>query len=72
MTEQVVARIGAEHCRLEVVDVLAEPDKAEADRVLATPMLLRAEPSPRIRLIGGLHDPAVVFDSLQLPTGVAG
>ncbi len=67
VTEQVVEQIGAEHCRLEVVDVLADPASAEADRVLATPMLLRASPGPRIRLIGSLHDPEIVRASLQLP-----
>lgn len=64
-----MARIGPERCHLEIVDVLADPGMAEADRVLATPMLLRASPGPRIRLIGALHDPAVVLASLQLTDG---
>ena len=70
VTEQVVEQLGAERCHLEVVDVLADPGSAEADRVLATPMLLRVEPQPRIRLIGTLKDPAVVLAALQLPESV--
>jgi circadian clock protein KaiB len=42
--------------RLEVVDVLEHPDRAEADRVLATPMLLRVEPGAARRILGDLSD----------------
>ena len=41
---------------LEVVDVLAEPERAEADRVLATPTLLRVAPPPSRRILGDLGD----------------
>ena len=41
---------------LEVVDVLAQPERAEADRVLATPTLVRVSPAPSRRLLGDLSD----------------
>ena len=42
--------------RLEIVDVLEEPERAEVDRVLATPTLLRVEPGPCRRILGDLGD----------------
>ena len=41
---------------LEVVDVLQEPERAEADHVLATPTLLRLSPAPTRRILGDLGD----------------
>src|SRR4051812_11596806 len=40
--------------RLEVIDVLEEPARAEADRILATPTLLRLSPEPAHRILGDL------------------
>jgi|tagenome__1003787_1003787.scaffolds.fasta_scaffold20413820_2 circadian clock protein KaiB len=51
---------------VEIVDVLERPDLAEADRVFATPTLLRLSPPPVRKLIGDLSDRAVVLSSLQL------
>jgi circadian clock protein KaiB len=42
--------------RLEVVDVLEHPERAEEDHVLATPTLLRLGPGPRHRILGDLSD----------------
>ena len=48
--------------RLEIVDVLEEPERAEEDRVLATPTLLRIEPAPCRRILGDLSDlPRLVY-----------
>jgi circadian clock protein KaiB len=41
---------------LELVDVTLHPERAEADRVLATPTLLKLEPMPRQRVIGEVLD----------------
>ena len=43
-------------CELEVVDVLAHPELAERERILATPTLLKVFPLPRRRIIGDLSD----------------
>ena len=50
----------------EVVDVLERPDLAEADRVFATPTLLRLSPPPVRKLIGDLSDRDIVLSSLRL------
>ena len=62
--EQVIAL--CRHCQLEIVDVLDDPAQAERDRVLATPMLVRLEPPPLVRLIGGLWSTEFVMEALQL------
>ena len=41
---------------LEVVDVLLDPARAEQDRVLTTPMLVRWDPKPVQRLVGAVSD----------------
>ena len=51
----------------EIVDVLERPDLAEADRVFATPTLLRLSPPPVRKLIGDLSDREVVLASLRGP-----
>jgi circadian clock protein KaiB len=51
---------------LEVIDVLADPVQAEQDRVLATPTLVRLDPPPVVRLIGGLWNADFVMEALQL------
>ncbi len=57
-------------CNLEVVDVIANPEKAEADGVMATPTLIRVGPLPAIRLVGDLtHLPSLqrLIDSMGAP-----
>lgn len=53
-------------CQLTVVDVLKEPRKARAHRVLATPLLLRHQPSPVLRILGDLSQEAKVLTQLGL------
>jgi circadian clock protein KaiB len=63
-------QICAEHVTgpydLEVIDVLAEPQRALADEVLVTPMLVRVAPAPRVQVIGDLSDTAVVLAALGI------
>lgn len=54
---------------IEVVDVLASPDVAEAERILTTPTLIRERPAPALRLTGDLSDRATVVQALTLQTG---
>lgn len=68
LCEQVVARCEPGPCRLEIVDVLTDPQQAERDRVLATPTLVRLDPPPVVRLIGGLWNADFVMEALQLNT----
>ncbi|MFA7556817.1 MAG: circadian clock KaiB family protein [Hydrogenophaga sp.] len=52
--------------RLEVVDVLREPERAEDDKVFATPMLVRSRPAPPVRILGDLSRPEQVLALLGL------
>lgn len=53
-------------CELTVVDILKEPRKARAHRVLATPLLVRHQPSPVLRILGDLSQDAKVLTQLGL------
>lgn len=52
---------------IEVVDALERPERAEDDRILATPTVLRLEPSPQLRMIGDLSDHGHAAAVLGLP-----
>ena len=52
--------------KLEVVDVLEEPQRAMADGVLVTPSLAKLSPRPAANLIGNLSDKAKVVQALGL------
>ena len=51
---------------LEVVDVLEQPQRAERDRILVTPTLVRQAPPPPRRVLGDLSDAARVLWGLDL------
>ena len=53
--------------RLEVIDVLEEPQRAERDKVLATPTLVRSSPHPVRKIIGDLSDTRQLLAGLELP-----
>jgi len=53
------------HYELLIVDVLENPDSAQRDLVMATPMLLRVHPLPPLRLIGDFSDTAAVLSALE-------
>lgn len=65
-----VQRLCREHLnsgvRVEIVDVLTQPDEAETERILATPTLIRQVPGPPRRLVGDLGQPARVIELLGL------
>ena len=66
LCELILQRCRPLPCRLEIVDVLDDPQQAERDQVLATPMLVRLDPPPFVRLIGGLRSADFVMEALQL------
>lgn len=51
---------------LEIIDVLEQPDKAEADKILATPTLIRQTPGPPRRLVGDLAETERIIQLLGL------
>jgi circadian clock protein KaiB len=65
-------RFGGEDWDVEIVDVFEQPDLAEADRVLATPVLIRLFPTRRLSVIGDFADLHAVANALGLRQEVAG
>lgn len=55
-----------ERVEASVVDVAEEPERADTDRVLLTPTLLRLAPAPARRVVGDLGDRARVAEALGL------
>jgi len=55
-----------DHYRLEVIDVLEDPQRAEEHKVLATPTLIKELPPPVRRVIGDLSDRHQVLLGLDL------
>jgi circadian clock protein KaiB len=55
-----------EGLRFEVIDVLDEPEKAEENKVLATPTLIKTSPPPVKRLIGDFEDTETVKKHLDM------
>lgn len=54
---------------IEVVDLRRQPEIAEAERIIATPMLVRVAPAPVRRVIGDLTDTDRVIWGLGLQGG---
>jgi circadian clock protein KaiB len=52
---------------LEVVDAVDRPDLAEAERILATPTVIRLAPLPQRRVIGDLSDHRRAAAALAIP-----
>lgn len=51
---------------LEVIDVLEDPERAEQDKILATPTVVKELPPPLRRIIGDLSDTEKVLIGLDL------
>ena len=57
----------AQRHEIEVIDVLREPQRALADGVLLTPMLVKVSPAPVRKIIGNLSHFEPVMLTLGLP-----
>lgn len=51
---------------LKIIDLLTDPGTAEADKVLATPTVIKTAPEPESRIVGGLSDWEKVVAGLGL------
>lgn len=51
---------------LSIVDILEQPQRAEVDKILATPTLVKEHPLPIRRVIGDLSEPEKVLLGLGL------
>ena len=52
--------------RIEIIDVLEEPHKAEAEKIMVTPTLIKQLPLPLQRIIGDLSNKEKVLLGLDL------
>lgn len=52
--------------RLSIIDVLDQPHRAEEQRILATPTLIREHPLPSRRIIGDLSNKERVLRGLDI------
>ena len=55
--------------KLEIIDVLENPDAAETEKILATPTLIKELPPPLRRVIGDLTDKEKVLFGLAVVPG---
>jgi circadian clock protein KaiB len=56
--------------RLEVIDLVKNPERAQADRIVAVPTLVRKLPTPIRKYIGNLSNPeSLLIDFDLLPEG---
>ncbi len=51
---------------LEIIDILAKPELAERDGILATPTVIKVAPKPERRIVGSLGDREKVLAGLGL------
>lgn len=64
-------KLGSGAAQIEVIDVLATPERAEQEKVIATPTVMRLSPPPSRRVIGDLADFDLAAAALGLPHGPA-
>lgn len=51
---------------LEVIDVVANPERGIAAGIFVTPMLVKLEPAPERRILGNLQDRVTLLTALGL------
>ena len=59
--------LGGDRFTTEIFNVLESPERAVADNILATPTIIRKNPSPEARVTGDCTDMARVLERLGLP-----
>ncbi len=53
--------------QLDVIDIYQQPGRAQRDQIIATPTLIKEEPSPRRVLVGDFSRDDRVLAGLSLP-----
>lgn len=51
---------------LEIVDVSMDPERAEVDRIIATPTLSKLQPEPMRRVMGDMSNIPLLLQLLQI------
>ena len=55
-----------DNCRLEIVDLLLNPEEAERYNIMVTPTLIRTHPKPEKKIIGDLSNKEKLLTCLDL------
>ena len=66
--ERICAELLGGRAKCATIDVLDNPDVADAERILTTPTLIRESPNPRRRVTGDLSDAQRVLTALGFPS----
>lgn len=56
----------ADRYELEFIDVLKDPARAERDKIMATPTLVREAPTPRKKIMGEFANHGAVVMALEI------
>jgi circadian clock protein KaiB len=56
----------SELCQLKIIDLKENPNLAESEKILATPMLVKESPGPKLRIIGDLSNKEKLISLLEL------
>jgi len=56
----------ADRCRIEIIDIQADPDQATTENIVAVPTLVKKQPLPERRVIGNLTNTDRVLLGLGL------
>jgi circadian clock protein KaiB len=64
--KRICAGLGTDEHRIDIVDVFRDPERMQADSIIATPTLIRLSPKPAIRILGTLSDSVRVQRALGL------
>jgi circadian clock protein KaiB len=51
-------------CKVEIVDIYQQPERAAQAQIVAVPTLVREEPRPLLKLVGELGEPARIVHNL--------
>ena len=64
--DKLLERFPTDRLRFHVVDLSFEAQRAEEDKIVFTPTLVKRRPDPRAWILGDLGDPGVVVDLLHM------
>ncbi len=57
--------------KIELIDILKDPERALSDGVFMTPMLVKLAPFPACKIVGSLSQTESVLQALGLPASSA-
>ena len=64
--KKIVSEDLKDNCRLEIVDLLLNPEEAERYNIMVTPTLIRTHPKPEKKIIGALSNEEKLLTGLDL------